>query len=77
MPSITTFTSTTSVFVWSIDLLGAMPVPTANIHGSQMLPILHDPMSTYDYVLVDSAYAGEHFKDLLNPGGGVRFNSRE
>lgn len=76
MSSITTFTSTTSVFVWSMDLLGAMPVPTANIHGSQMRPILHDPMNTYDYVWVDSAYARECFKDLLNPGG-VRFHSQE
>lgn len=53
-----------------MDLLGAMPVPTVNIHGSQMPPILHDPMNTYDYVWVDSAYARECFKDLLNPGGG-------
>ena len=44
-------------------------VTPANIHYSQMLLMLLDPENTDDYVWADSAYAGELFKDLLNPGG--------
>ena len=41
----------------------------ANIHDSQMLPMLLDPENTDDYVWADSAYAGECFETLLNLGG--------
>ena len=41
----------------------------ANIHDSQMLPMLLDPENTDDYVWADSAYAGECYENLLNLGG--------
>lgn len=41
----------------------------ANIHDSQMLPMLLDPENRDDYVWADSAYAGECFEKLLNPHG--------
>ena len=44
-------------------------VTPANIHDSQMLPMLLDPENTDDYVWADSAYAGECFENLLNLGG--------
>ena len=48
-------------------------VTPANIHDSQMLPMLLDPENHDDYVWADSAYAGECFQDLLSLGG---FESR-
>ena len=45
------------------------PVTPANIHDSQMLPMLLDPENTDDYVLVSSDYTGECFEDFLNLGG--------
>ena len=39
-------------------------VTPANIHDSQMLPMLLDPENQDDYVWADSAYSGERFKDL-------------
>ena len=44
-------------------------VTPANIHDSQMLPMLLDPENTDDYVWADSAYAGKCFEDLLSLGG--------
>jgi len=44
-------------------------VAPANIHDSQMLPMLFDPENTDDYVCADSAYAAECFANLLNLGG--------
>lgn len=44
-------------------------VTPANIHDSQMLPMLLDPENTDDYVWADSACAGECFENLLNLGG--------
>jgi len=41
----------------------------ANIHDSQMLPMLLDPENTDDYVWADSAYAGKCFEYLLSLGG--------
>ena len=43
-------------------------VTPANIHDSQMLPMLLDSENTDDYVWADYAYAGECFEDLLNLG---------
>ena len=44
-------------------------VTPANIHDSQMLPMLLDPENHDDYVWTDSAYSGERFKDLLSLAG--------
>ena len=44
-------------------------VTPANIHDSQMLPMLLDPENHDDYVWADSAYAGECIEDLLSLGG--------
>jgi IS5 family transposase len=44
-------------------------VTPANIHDSQMLPLLLDPENEHDYVWADSAYSGECFDDLLSLGG--------
>ena len=44
-------------------------VTSANIHDSQMLPMLLDPENQDDYVWADSAYSGERFKDLLSLAG--------
>ena len=44
-------------------------VTPANIHDSQMLPMLLDPENHDDYVWADSAYSGERFKDLLSLAG--------
>ena len=44
-------------------------VTPANIHESQMLPMLLDPETTHDYVWADSAHAGECFEHLLKHGG--------
>ncbi len=44
-------------------------VTPANIHDSQMLPMLLDPENQDDYVWADSAYSGERFKDLLSLTG--------
>ena len=44
-------------------------VTPANIHDSQMLPMLLDPENSDNYVWADSAYAGERFEDLLILGG--------
>ena len=44
-------------------------VTPANIHDSQMLPMLLDPENHDDYVWVYSAYSGERFKDLLSLAG--------
>ena len=41
----------------------------ANIHDSQMLPMLLDPENLDDFVWADSAYSGECFEDLLRHGG--------
>ena len=41
----------------------------ANIHDSQMLPMLLDPGNLDDFVWADSAYSGECFEDLLRHGG--------
>ena len=41
----------------------------ANIHDSQMLPMLLDPENQDNYVWADSAYSDEHFKDLLSLAG--------
>jgi transposase, IS5 family len=41
-------------------------VTPANIHGSQMLPMLLDPENADDYVWADTAYIGECFENLLN-----------
>ena len=41
-------------------------VTPANIHDSQILPMLLDPENTDDYAWADSAYAGECFEDVLN-----------
>ena len=48
-------------------------VTPANIHDSQMLPMLLDPENQDDYVWADSAYSGQCFQDLLSLGG---FESR-
>jgi len=48
-------------------------VTPANVHDSQMLPMLLDPENHDDYVWADSAYAGKCFEDLLSLGG---FESR-
>ena len=48
-------------------------VTPANIHDSQMLPMLLDPENQDDYVWADSAYSGQCFEDLLSLGG---FESR-
>jgi len=48
-------------------------VTPANIHDSQMLPLLLDPENEHDYVWADSAYSGQCFEDLLSLGG---FESR-
>lgn len=40
----------------------------ANIHDSQMLPILLDPENRDDFAWADSAYSGECLKDLLKVG---------
>ncbi len=34
-----------------------------------MLPMLLDPENHDDYIWADSAYSGEHFKDLLSLAG--------
>ena len=47
-------------------------VTPANIHDSQMLPMLLDPENSDNYVWADSAYAGERFEDLLILGGGCK-----
>ena len=44
-------------------------VTPANIHDSQMLPMLLDQENQDDYVWADSAYSGELFKDLLSLDG--------
>jgi IS5 family transposase len=44
-------------------------VTHANIHDSQMLPLLLDPENEHDYIWADSAYSGECFDDLLSLGG--------
>ena len=44
-------------------------VTPANIHDSQMLPMLLDPENQDDYLWAYSAYSGERFKDLLSLGG--------
>ena len=44
-------------------------VTPANIHDSQMLPLLLDPENEHDYVWADSAYSGECFDGLLSLGG--------
>jgi IS5 family transposase len=44
-------------------------VTPANIHDSQMLPLLLDLKNEHDYVWADSAYSGECFDDLLSLGG--------
>ena len=36
-----------------------------NIHGSQMLPMLHDLEGTDDYLWANSAYERKCFEDLL------------
>ena len=38
-------------------------VTPANIHDSQMLLMLLDPVNQDDYVWEDSAYSGKRFKD--------------
>jgi transposase, IS5 family len=48
-------------------------VTPASIHDSQMLQMLLDPENQDDYVLADSAYSGERFKDLLSL---ARFKNR-
>jgi IS5 family transposase len=48
-------------------------VTPANIHDSQMLPMLLDPENQDNYVWADSAYSGQCFEDLLSLGG---FESR-
>ena len=48
-------------------------VTSANLHDSQMLPMLLDPENQDDYVWADSAYSGQCFEDLLSLGG---FESR-
>jgi len=48
-------------------------VTPANIHDSQMLPMLLDPENQDNYVWADSAYSGQCFADLLSLGG---FESR-
>ena len=48
-------------------------VTPANIHDSQMIPMLLDPENQDDYVWADSAYSGQCFQDLLSLGG---FESR-
>lgn len=45
----------------------------ANLHDSQMLPVLLVPENQDDYVWADSAYSGQCFEDLLSLGG---FESR-
>ena len=46
------------------DYIRRFVVTPANIHDSQMLPMLLDPENHDDYVWADSAYSGERFKDL-------------
>jgi IS5 family transposase len=48
-------------------------VTPANIHDSQMLPLLLDPENEHDDVWADSACSGQCFEDLLSLGG---FESR-
>ena len=48
-------------------------VTPANIHDSQMLPMLMDPENQNDYVCADSAYSGEHFNNVLSL---ARFKNR-
>ena len=40
-------------------------VTPANIHDSQMLPMLLDPQNYDDYVWADSAYSGERLQIYL------------
>ena len=51
------------------DFTRGFVVTPANIHDSQMLPMLLDPENQDDYVWADSAYSGERFKDLLSLAG--------
>jgi len=44
-------------------------VTPANIHDSQMLPMLLDPENHNDYVWADSVYSGKRFTDLLSLAG--------
>ena len=48
-------------------------VTSANIHDSQMLPMLLDPENQDNYVWADSSNSGHCFADLLSLGG---FESR-
>ena len=55
------------------DFIRRFVVTPANIHDSQMLPMLLDPENQDNYVWADSAYSGQCFEDLLSLGG---FESR-
>lgn len=46
--------------------IGRFAVTSANLHDSQMLPMLLDPENQDDYVWADSAYSGQCFEDLLS-----------
>jgi IS5 family transposase len=44
-------------------------ITPANVHDSQMLPRLLDPVNQHDYVWADSGYSDECFEELLSLGG--------
>ena len=51
------------------DFIRRFVVTPANIHDSQVLPMLLEPENHDDYVWADSAYSEERLKDLFSLAG--------